>query len=131
MRVAVIGSRGLTVDNLGEYLPEGTHEIISGGAKGVDTDAAFYAKEHHIALTEIHPDYERYKRGAPLRRNLEIVAQADQVLAFWDGYSKGTLYVIEQCRKKKVPIRIFLNVETIYVELEEIPEWLQERLSTK
>ena len=37
MKVAVIGSRGLTTDNLGEYIPEGTTEIISGGAKGIDT----------------------------------------------------------------------------------------------
>ena len=34
MRVAVIGSRGLTVDNLGDYLPIETTEIISGGARG-------------------------------------------------------------------------------------------------
>ena len=30
MKVAVIGSRGLAVDNLGDYLPEGTDEIVSG-----------------------------------------------------------------------------------------------------
>ena len=36
MRVAVIGSRGLLVDDLGKYLPDDTTEIISGGAKGVD-----------------------------------------------------------------------------------------------
>lgn len=28
MKVAVIGSRGLTVDNLGDYLPEDTTEIV-------------------------------------------------------------------------------------------------------
>lgn len=39
MKVAVIGSRGLTVSNLGDYLPCDTTEIISGGAKGVDTCA--------------------------------------------------------------------------------------------
>ena len=36
MKVAVIGSRGLTVENLGDYLPEGTDEIVSGGARGID-----------------------------------------------------------------------------------------------
>ena len=34
MKVAVIGSRGLLVENLGDYLPEGTTEIVSGGAAG-------------------------------------------------------------------------------------------------
>ena len=43
MKVAVIGSRGLTISNLGDYLPCDTTEIISGGAKGVDTCARDYA----------------------------------------------------------------------------------------
>ena len=36
MKVAVIGSRGLSVTDLGRYLPENTTEIVSGGARGVD-----------------------------------------------------------------------------------------------
>ena len=43
MKVAVIGSRSLTVQNLGEYLPQGVTEIVSGGAKGIDTCAREYA----------------------------------------------------------------------------------------
>ena len=39
MRVAVIGSRGLTVENLGDYIPEEAVEIISGGAAGIDACA--------------------------------------------------------------------------------------------
>lgn len=39
MRVAVIGSRGLMVDDLGKYLPKETTEIVSGGARGIDTCA--------------------------------------------------------------------------------------------
>ena len=35
MKVAVIGSRGLIVNDLGKYLPENTTEIVSGGAKGI------------------------------------------------------------------------------------------------
>ena len=40
MKVAIIGSRGLTVDDLNDYLPEGVTEIVSGGARGIDTCAA-------------------------------------------------------------------------------------------
>ena len=32
MRVAVVGSRGLTVENLGDYIPKEAVEIVSGGA---------------------------------------------------------------------------------------------------
>lgn len=97
MKVAVIGSRGLKVDNLGEYLPEGTTEIISGGAKGVDTCAREYAIAHNIKLTEFLPEYKKYGRNAPLLRNISIIERADVVLAFWDGKSRGTKFVIERC----------------------------------
>ena len=43
MKVAVIGSRNLTVSNLEKYLPAGVTEIVSGGARGVDTSAREYA----------------------------------------------------------------------------------------
>ena len=32
-------------------------------------------------------------------RNREIVRYADQILAFWDGSSRGTKYVIDYCKK--------------------------------
>ena len=46
MRVAVIGSRGLMVDDLGKYLPDNVTEIVSGGARGVDSCARSYAQTH-------------------------------------------------------------------------------------
>ena len=90
MKVAIIGSRNLGVIGLENFLPENVTEIISGGARGVDTCAREYAKAHNIQLTEFLPEYTRYGRSAPLKRNLEIIAYADLVLAFWDGKSHGT-----------------------------------------
>ncbi len=107
MKVAVIGSRGLTVLNLGEYLPEGTDEIVSGGAKGIDASAREYAQSHGIRLTEFLPEYDKYGRSAPLRRNITIIEHADLVLAFWDGSSRGTAFVIQKCREMNVPVKMF------------------------
>ena len=42
MKIAVIGSRSITVNDIGRYLPEAT-EIVSGGAKGVDSCAADFS----------------------------------------------------------------------------------------
>ena len=106
MKVAVIGSRGLVVDNLGDYLPEGTDEIVSGGAKGIDTCAANFARAKKIKLTEFLPDYKRFGRGAPLKRNITIIEYADTVLAFWDGKSKGTAFVIDSAKKLGKEIRV-------------------------
>lgn len=107
MRVAVIGSRGLSVDNLEEYLPENTTEIVSGGAKGVDTCAREYALYHGLKLTEYLPEYERYGRAAPLKRNITIIENADLVLAFWDGISRGTKSVIDNCKKRNIPVAVY------------------------
>ncbi len=107
MKVAVIGSRGLAVNNLEEYIPENTTEIISGGAKGIDTCAREYALSHNIKLTEFLPEYERYGRGAPLKRNIAIVRSADIVLAFWDGSSRGTKFVIDKCGELGVNVRVY------------------------
>ena len=107
MKVAVIGSRNLQVEDLGPYLPEGLTELVSGGARGVDASARGYAQTHGVSLTEFLPDYARYGRAAPLRRNVQFVAYADLVLGFWGGKSRGTKFVIDQCKKMGVPVKVF------------------------
>ena len=107
MKIAVIGSRNVTVDNIGEYLTN-CDEIVSGGAVGVDTCAADYAKENGIMLTVFLPEYKRYGRAAPIVRNKAIVDYADQILAFWDGRSKGTQSVIRYAEKTGKPCKIIL-----------------------
>ena len=84
-------------------------EIVSGGAKGVDACARAYARANHLKLTEFLPEYQKYGRAAPLHRNLQIIEYADAVLAFWDGKSKGTKYVIEQCKKKNKKVTVLLK----------------------
>ena len=111
MRVAVVGSRSMSVKNLGEFLPEGVSEILSGGARGVDASAKEYAEAQGIPLREFLPAYERYGRGAPLRRNLSLLAEADLVLAVWDGSSRGTAFVIRECRRRGVPLRVIREEE--------------------
>lgn len=107
MRIAIVGSRNLNITNLEQYLPNDVTEIISGGAKGIDTSAREFAIKNNIKLTEIFPEYEKYGRAAPIKRNDLIVNAADIVFAFWDGNSRGTKYVIEYCKKTNKPIRIF------------------------
>ncbi|MCM1543751.1 MAG: DUF2493 domain-containing protein [Ruminococcus sp.] len=106
MKVAIVGSRNLKIDDLGKYLPEGTDEIVSGGAIGIDRCAREYALSHNLKLTEFLPDYDSYSRRAPLLRNLDIINYADEVIAFWNGISHGTKFVIDNCKKKNKKITI-------------------------
>ena len=108
MKTAIIGSRNITNIDLSRFIPKETTEIISGGAKGIDTLAKEYALENGLKLTEFLPEYERYGKGAPLKRNITIIESADIVLAFWDGKSRGTKFVIDNCHRRNIPIKIYL-----------------------
>ena len=109
MKVAVIGSRNLQVEHLEAFIPPDATEIVSGGAKGIDACAQEFALENEIKLTEFLPDYDQYGKSAPLRRNIQIIEYSDLVLAFWDGKSRGTKHVIDTCKERGIPIKVFLN----------------------
>lgn len=106
MKVAIVGSRSLYVSNIGDYLSAEITEIVSGGAKGVDSSAREYALKNNIRLTEFLSEYKKYGKAAPLKRDMQIINYADKVIAFWDGKSKGTKYVIENCKKTNTPVNI-------------------------
>lgn len=99
MKIAIIGSREITSIDLSVYLPIEVEEIISGGAKGIDTLAEQYADQHLLSKHIIRPDYKHYGRAAPLIRNKQIIDLADHIYVFWDGHSKGTQYCINYIHK--------------------------------
>lgn len=106
MKVAVIGSRNLFVEDFSKYLPKDTTTIVSGGAKGIDSCAERFAQDNNIEVLVIKPEYEKYKRAAPILRNKVIVEQSDYVVAFWDGESKGTAFVIDECIRQNKPCKV-------------------------
>jgi len=104
MKLLVIGSRTITDFDLTNHIPEETSLIISGGAKGIDTIAEQYADSHGIEKLIIKPQYEKFGKAAPLKRNEEMVDKADAVLAIWDGKSKGTEYTLKYAQKENKKI---------------------------
>ena len=107
MKIAVVGSRNITISDIGKYISN-AKEIVSGGAVGVDRGAAEYAKKKGLCLTEFLPQYKRYGRAAPIVRNKKIVDYSDKVIAFWDGKSKGTLSVIKYAQKTEKPCEVII-----------------------
>lgn len=107
MKIAIVGSREPGNINFAKELEKRINiqsgdTIISGGAKGIDSLVAEYATAHGLALVEIRPNYAKNGRGATFIRNREIVDNADMVVAFWNGTSKGTKYTIDYANKKGV-----------------------------
>ncbi len=109
-RVAIIGSRSLTNVDISKFVPKNTTEIISGGARGIDTLAEKYADKNGIPKIIIKPDYKKYGRYvAPLKRNAVIVKLADVIIALWDGKSRGTKYTIDHAKKCGKPTKIYVS----------------------
>ena len=105
MKIAIVGSRTISTVSLDGFVFEGD-EIVSGGAVGVDSFAAEYARAHGLLLTEFLPNYKDYGRAAPIVRNKSIVDYADKVVVFWDGSSRGALSVIKYAKKVGKPCEV-------------------------
>lgn len=104
MKLLIAGSRSIREYDLSPYIPHAVDTIISGGAQGVDSLAESYADEHKLSKYVIRPQYERYGRAAPLKRNQEMVDMADAVLVIWDGKSRGSRFTVEYARKQNKPL---------------------------
>lgn len=105
-----MGSRDFpNLDQVREYvrsLPRDTI-IVSGGARGVDTAAEYEANVQAMQTMIFPADWERLGKRAGFERNKSIIAYADEVVAFWDGESKGTFHSIELARKKGIPVKVY------------------------
>jgi predicted Rossmann fold nucleotide-binding protein DprA/Smf involved in DNA uptake len=106
---AVVGSR--TFENfklLNEVLSAlNITKIVSGGAKGADSLVAKYAKANKILLEEHIPEWDKYGKSAGFKRNARIIDSCDEVIAFWDGISKGTAHSVAYAKARNKPVFIF------------------------
>ena len=108
MKLLIVGSRNIENFDLAPYVPQEVEWIISGGARGVDEIAERYADGKKISKLILRPDYKKYGRAAPIRRNYEMVESADAVLVIWDGVSHGTKATIDYARRTHKPITVIL-----------------------
>lgn len=109
MKLMIAGSRGISDFDLSKYISGDVDLIITGGANGIDTLAEQYADKHALSKIILRPQYSRYGKAAPLKRNEEMVEMSDSVLVIWDGKSKGTKYTIDYAKKKSKQIQIVIK----------------------
>ena len=116
MVLAIIGSRSfndmeLLEEKLSEYVGKATR-VVSGGAKGADSLAERWAFRYGCDLSIHLPDWKKHSKKAGFIRNIEIINECDECVAFWDGKSRGTQHSIFMCNK--------LNKKVTIVEYEKI-----------
>lgn len=78
--------------------------IVCGEAKGADTVGKAYAHRHQIAVHSFPAAWNLHGRSAGYIRNAEMADNADALVAFWDGESRGTKHMINLAREKGLKI---------------------------
>jgi|ERR1035437_5399223 hypothetical protein len=110
-KIAIVGSRKFRdlsmVKDYVDSLPEDT-VIVSGGAIGVDKAAEEAAVAKGLTTKIFLPDWKSFGLKAGYLRNVQIVDEADEVVAFYDGASKGTAISMDLARKANKPLKIIL-----------------------
>ena len=116
-RVVVAGSRNfqdkeLLFSKLDFFLqnqrPEEI-EIVSGMAKGADTMGEEYARARGLKIKRFPAEWKKFGKGAGYRRNEQMAAYADALVAFWDGHSPGTRHMISLCKEKGIQVRVVIS----------------------
>ena len=114
-RVAIVGSRdfvpGTAVKDFVAKLSGTDVEIVSGGARGVDLIAENSARLFNLPVKVFKADWKAHGKRAGVVRNKEIVDYADEIVAFWDGTSRGTKYTIDFAKEAGKPVMIIMQME--------------------
>lgn len=109
MKVAIVGSRDFpSQQKVIDYVNQlSAHaQIISGGARGVDTWAEQAARKRGLNVTVFPAEWDRHGKVAGFLRNHDIVKYADRVVAFWDGKSRGTQHTMSLAKINGKPLEV-------------------------
>ena len=109
MHLAIIGSRDLpgspeTVATAIAHHNLAPTAVLCGEARGPDTWGRLWAEQQGIPVISYPADWERYGRSAGMIRNREMINAADEVLALWDGKSKGAGQAIALAKRRGIPV---------------------------
>lgn len=95
--------------------------IVSGTAKGADRLGERYARERGFLLRRFHADWDKDGNKAGPIRNAKMADNADALIAFWDGTSRGTAHMIMTAKEKGLATRV-INYK-IAVKMNEDPKY--------
>ena len=94
-----------------EKRPAWPSEIVHGDCYGVDRKADWWAAQHGIKRYPFPAQWERGKKAGPIR-NRHMAEYGDELLAIWDGVSRGTANMIDTMRGLKKPTTVVMVVRS-------------------
>lgn len=111
MKLIIAGGRDfdnddLFVDTINEMrLPEDV-ELVCGMARGADLMAKEMFDEVHQPVKCFPADWDKHGKAAGFIRNSEMAHYADELLAFWDGKSRGTKHMIDTMKRLGKEVKV-------------------------
>lgn len=112
MRVIIAGSRCFRnyelLKKYCDHILQNQEEVtvLCGLARGADTLGKKYAEERGYEVEKYPADWKQFGNRAGILRNCEMGDNADALIAFYDGQSRGTLHMIDYAKKKKLKVRV-------------------------
>lgn len=113
VRVIIAGSRDFTdykfLEQECDHLLQNIQEnivIVSGTANGADKLGEKYAQDKGYKLDKYPANWNLYGKSAGYKRNAQMADNADALIAFWDGKSKGTQHMINLATEKGLQVRV-------------------------
>ena len=111
MNVAIVGSRRFpNLELVRHYVQHAMVKgdvLITGGAPGVDREAARAADLCGIKVVVFLPHWNRWGPAAGQIRNQRVVDKCDRLVAFWDGSSRGTADALRRVQAAGKPFKVF------------------------
>ena len=96
--------------HLGTHPPDSRAErVVVGDAKGVDQYAITFLEKFGFAHDVFIADWDAYGKAAGPIRNAQMVEQANVLLAFWDGKSRGTRDAIDQAIQHRIETHVYIR----------------------
>lgn len=82
------------------------YSLVLGGAKGADFYGEMFAKEYNVHHDISHANWDKHGLSAGYIRNADMGNYADELIAFWDGESRGTKHMIDYMKNLGKPVTI-------------------------
>lgn len=99
--------------------------VISGTARGADQLGEWYAHERGYKVERYPADWKNDGNAAGPIRNAKMADNADALIAFWDGESRGTRNMIETATFKGLSVRV-VDTSLVPKQQEEVEEDIEE-----
>ena len=81
-------------------------EVVSGGAAGIDRLGEQWAHAFRVPVATFPADWQTHGKAAGPIRNKQMAEYADALIAIWDGKSHGTANMIQEAKKRGLPVHI-------------------------